>query len=474
MKKSLFNNFIYQFLYQFVVLIIPLALSPFLTRTLRESSLGIFTYVDSIAYYFIIIGMLGISRHGQRLISQNSDDQRLLRKSFWSLFSVHIVFCTIAVVLYFLFISIFVNENRVIYIIDGLYVASAMFDITWFFYGIENFKSVVIKNLVVRLGSCILIFLFIKSPSDLWLYTLINAGSILIGQISVLPQAVKIVPPISFNKTDVKQHIKPLFVFAISVIAAALYTVFDKTLLGIITVKENVAFYEYANKIITVPKTIIGVIGTVMFPRVCRLSKNGDIDAQKRYIGYSFFSTAFIGMGAMFGILAVGQLFINIYYGTSFAICGPIMMALSPVIYIVGTGDVIRTQIMIPNGMDKQFNICILLNAVINLILSIMLIPILGIYGAVIGTLSAELFGLIYQIYLCRDYIKFKDILQSLIPFIIIGMIMFLFVNTISKQLNSSLSDLMIEISGGIAVYFICVLIYLFLFKKDILKRFMK
>ena len=149
-------------------------------------------------------------------------------------------------------------------------------------------------------------------------------------------------------------------------------------------------------------------------------------------------------------------------------------MALSPVIYIVGTGDVIRTQIMIPNGMDKQFNICILLNAVINLILSIMLIPILGIYGAVIGTLSAELFGLIYQIYLCRDYIKFKDILQSLIPFIIIGMIMFLFVNTISKQLNSSLSDLMIEISGGIAVYFICVLIYLFLFKKDILKRFMK
>lgn len=114
-----------------------------------------------------------------------------------------------------------------------------------------------------------------------------DATSILIGQAIMIPQAVKAVRPIKFTKEDVRKHIKPLLVFSISVIASFMYTVFDKTLLGIMSTKENVAFYEYSNKIVNVPKTIIGVTGTVMFPRACRLAAEGNVAGQKKYIKYT-------------------------------------------------------------------------------------------------------------------------------------------------------------------------------------------
>lgn len=83
-------------------------------------------------------------------------------------------------------------------------MASAIFDITWLFYGLENFKSVVIKNALIKIFECICVFIFVKQPNDLGIYAFINATSILIGQAIMIPQAVKAVRPIKFTKEDVR------------------------------------------------------------------------------------------------------------------------------------------------------------------------------------------------------------------------------------------------------------------------------
>lgn len=467
-KQSLSKNMAFQFIYQGLILVIPLVLSPYLTRTLQETALGIYSYTNSVAYYFVILALLGISRHGQRIISQSSENDIELRKNFWSLFTVHSIISVIVLGLYLLFIKVFVAENTLIYLIQTFYVLSALFDITWLFYGLENFKSVVIKNTVVKVIECILIFLLIKNPNDLWKYTLISTNGILFGQIIMLPQAIKLVPPIKFKVKDCLKHIKPLLVFSISVIAVSLYTVFDKTLLGLLTNKENVAFYEYSNKIITIPKTIIGVVGTVMFPRACKLAAQGDEAGQKKYINYSFLLTSIIGMGSIFGLCAIGNSFAIIYFGKSFAICGYLIIALSPLIYIIGIGDIIRTQYMIPNHLDKQFNICILLNAVVNILLSTSLIPVIGIYGAVVGTVSAELFGIIYQVVICRKFINCKDIILTAVPFICIGGVMFGAIKGLQYFLVDNLLAMVIEIFVGGGIYLILTVVYLFKYKKEL------
>lgn len=466
-KQSLSKNLVFQFLYQGVILVIPLILSPYLTRTLQETSIGIYSYTNSIAYYFVILSMLGIFRHGQRVISQNSDNEIGLRKVFWSLLTVHIFISAFFAICYLGFIVFCVKDYKTIYLIQAFYVISAMFDITWLFYGLENFKSVVVKNALVKIIECALIFAFVKTPNDLWKYTLISSGGIFIGQIIMFPQAIRVVKPIRFSKEDAMQHIKPLLMFSISVIAASLYTVFDKTLLGIMTTKENVAFYEYSNKIVNIPKVIIGVVGTVMFPRACKLANAGDVKGQKKYIDYSFLITAAIGMGSIFGLLAIGKPLAIFYYGESFSICGIVIMALSPLIFIIGIGDIIRTQYMIPNHMDKQFNICILLNALVNIILSTTLIPIIGIYGAVIGTISAEVFGIVYQMILCKKFIKPEEIIKISIPFTIAGGIMFCVIRLLGHFLSDGLGTLLIDVLIGTGIYILIVCIYFAVFRKD-------
>lgn len=469
-KESLSKNLVFQFLYQGLILVIPLILSPYLTRTLQERALGIYSYTNSIAYYFVILSLLGISRYGQRIISQSADDETLLRKNFWSLFIVHILNSLVVLFLYGLFVLVFTKEDKLIYLIQGFYVASALFDITWLFYGLENFKSVVIKNAVVKIGECILIFVFVHSPSDLWKYTVISTMGLLLGQVVMLPQAIHLVPWMRFARKDMKRHIKPLLVFSISVIAVSLYTVFDKTLLGLLTNKENVAFYEYSNKIITIPKTIIGVVGTVMFPRACRLAAWGDSEGQRKYIGYSFFLTSVIGMGSIMGLIAVGKQFAVLYFGKNFAVCGNIIIALSPLIYIIGIGDIIRTQYMIPNHMDKQFNICILLNALVNIILSTSLIPVVGIYGAVIGTVSAELFGIVFQLIICRKFIQIKDILDTAIPCLAGGVVMFGVIKLLQIRIGNGMLELGFEILIGMVLYCGLIAGYIKVYQKELYK----
>lgn len=477
-KQKLSRNFIYQFLYQIIILIIPLILSPYLTRTLGDTALGIYAYANSVAFYFVEFAMLGIAKYGQRLIAKNAENQQKLRESFWSLFAIHLIVSVLSLTCYLFFSGVFVQSDRVIFVIEAIYVASALFDITWLFYGLENFKKVVLRNAVVKITELLLIFYLVKSPSDLWIYTLISSLGIFIGQIVLIPSAIKSIPPIKFDIKTMLLHFKPMLVLSVSVIAVSLYTVFDKTLLGLLTTKENVAYYEYSNKIVNIPKTFVSVIGTVMFPRACVFVANKDIQNQKKYIYYSLLLTGFIGMASIFGLLGVSNLFVNIYYGPSFSQCASIIIGLSPLVIIIGIGDIIRTQYMIPNEMDRQYILCSIYNAIVNIVLSLFFIITLPaeykILGAVIGTVSAELFGCTYQFIICRGFIKAKDIVSALFPFAIIGGIMFCVLKVMATYMSNTAFSLIIQMIFGGVVYLFLSLIYFSLFQKPILFKILE
>lgn len=463
--QSVKKNFIFQIAYQVVILVIPLIIAPYLTRTLGSNALDDYEFTYSIAYYFVLVAMLGISRHGQRIIAARREDKQALGKAFWSLYLVHAAFSVVAILAFVVFTAVFGGDYKTIYFIQTLFVASALFDVTWLFYGLENFKSVVIRNFIIKIVECVLIFCLVKTTSDLWVYTLIMASSLCLGQLVMLPQAIGFVKPVKFGWVDVKEHFKPLFVLFIAVVASTLYTVFDKTLLGIMLPNENnVAYYEFSNKIISVPKTVISVICTVMFPRVCAAVARGDDKSVRKYVNYSLQFTCFLGLGAIFGLLGIANLFAVLYYGESFAVCGDVIIALSPNIFIIELGNIVRTQYMVPNKMDMHLSVSYIINAVFNLVLSIALIPVLGIYGAVIGTLAAEICGLIFQMILCRKFLPVKDVLITMIPYALFGAVMFGLIFVIRLYFNATWWDLLLQVAVGGLTYCALSAVYLFCF----------
>lgn len=471
---SVKKNFIYQFLYQFIILVIPLVISPYLTRTLGSHALGIYTFTYSIAYYFVMFAMLGIVRHGQRIVAERKADTTLLRRAVWSLIAFHTLISVIVLVAYMAYAFFLCKNNQAVAIAQGIYVFSAVIDLTWIFQGLEKFKTVVIRNAIIRLAECVLIFSLVKGQDDLLIYTVIMSLSVCLGYLVMIPQVIRLIKPIKFSCKDFTEHIKPMLVLFVAAIAISLYTVFDKTLLGILSDVDNVAFYEYSNKIITIPRTFIMIISTILFPKACKLLAVGDEKGVEKDLETSLMINYFIGFASVWGLLGIGELFATVYYGVSFAECGAVIMAMSPLILIVGLGEVLRSLYLYPLKKDKIMVAILFMNAAINLALSTMLIPSMGVYGAVIGTTVAELFGLIYEMVLCRRYLKISRFLLAGIPFCIIGFVMYVAVTAIALVTEANVWGLLIQILTGAVVYSVLALVYCYrtnITVKSILQR---
>ena len=382
---------------------------------------------------------------------------------------VHFLFSIAAVIFYSAFVAIVVKDNQDIYWLYLFYVSAALFDITWLFYGLENFKSVVAKNLLCKIAVFTTILFFVQKPSDLPIYTFIETISLVLSNILLFPFVFRHVKPIRFGFKDCLEHLKPMLILSISVIASSLYTVFDKTLLGIMTTKENVAYYEYSNKILLVPKAFVSVIATVLFPKACSLASKGDYDGRAKYANYAYVGLSAISFASIFGLLSVGRQFAVLYYGTEFAICGDLIIALSPIIFIIGLGDIVRNVFLIPQKKDLPYVVCLCLNAMVNLVLTFIFIPRLGIYGAIIGTTAAELFGLVFQCIYCRKEISFSAILKSVLTFFFVGFLMFSVLKIYDSFVEGqSLYHILFKILVGIVSFVLFSMICIKIVYKDL------
>lgn len=459
-NESIKSNFLFQIIYQIIILVIPLVLAPYLARTLGDVQIGEYTYSYTIAYYFVLLAMLGINKYGQRSIATSKSDEIKLRKEFWSLYLIHAFFSLLSFVFYLLIFVIILSENRLLYLILGIYVISALFDVTWLFYGLEKFKSIVLRNALVKIIECLCIFIFVKKPGDIYIYTIIMSSSILLGQLLVLPIVFKNIKFIKVTFKDIKKHIIPLLVFSISVISATLYTVFDKTLLGLLSTKSDVAYYEYANKIISVPKSIVLVVGNVIFPRACLTDTMDNQNQTDKYYKYALIFTYFVCFASIFGLFSVSNLFSDLYFGESFSKCADLMKYLSFMILIISFGDIIRNMFIIPYNKDLFLTICVLSCAFVNIILSIIFIRLLGVMGAVIGTTVSELIALIVQIVYCKKKINFRITLKYLFPFLIAGGCMYLTIYFVKFLSNSNIISLLIQVALGALVYCTMLIIY--------------
>lgn len=461
--QSLKKNFSYQIIYQVVILIIPFITVPFITRRLGDYNLGNYSYVSSIASYFVTFSALGISFHGVRLIATCRDDSNRLRHSFWSLYITHFIISMITMIFYVV-MCLFLKDSSDLFWIESLYVLSAAFDITWLYTGLERFKGVVILNLFIKILTTALIFIFIKGKDDIDIYVWIEAGSVLLSQLILFPWAIKHIKPIRVTVRECLAHIKPMLVFFIGSVAVALYTTFDKTLLGIEATKESVAYYAYADRIISIPRSIMAVVTVVTTPRACALLEQNKVEEAGKYVHFSLLFVTFLGIGSFAGIMALGQQLAVVYYGADFAESGNMMLLMSPLPYIVLIGTIARQEYIIPMHYDTKAQVILIVSAIVNLGISAVLIPLVGPYGAIYGTWAAEFLGTFLDVFYARKILRPLDILRTFIPFAIFGAVMYIVLYFLQKDVwDYSISHLISLIFIGLFIYcFLSLLFFLF------------
>lgn len=459
--KSLQKNFLYNVLYQILLVILPLITAPYISRTLGATAVGVYSYTYSVAYYFLLIAMLGIGNHGNRSIAAVRDDRKKLNKTFSSIYSLQVITFSIAILAYAIYLVLFVKDNRLIVLLQLIYVTSGLFDIGWLFFGLEQFKLTVARNTLIKISTVVLMFVFVHKPSDLWKYTLIMSAGTLFSQAYLWLYVKKYV---SFEKCSVKEitsNIKPVLILFIPVLAYSIYKVMDKIMLGNMSSYDQVGFYNNAEKIINIPMGIITALGTVMLPRMSNIVANGDKKRVDDYIRISAKLVTLLSSAIAFGLMGVSSVLAPVFFGDEFIACGEIIRLLSVTVFFIAWANVIRTQYLIPNKRDSIYLTSTMVGAILNLIINWMLIPKYQANGAAFGTIVAELSVMLVQMVAVKNELPMRKYIMSYSPILIIGLIMAVLVDRIGIKLGVSVSTLAIQILAGGFFFCIATIAYL-------------
>lgn len=419
MKKSVKKNFIYNIIYQILILIIPLLCAPYLARTLGSDGIGTYSYAYSIVYYFMIFTLLGVENYGSRMIAKNSNDIKKKSRTFFEIYAFQCLCGSLLLIFYLLF-CIFLNfQSKNVFLVETFFIVSALFDINWFFFGIEKFKATITRNIVVKLLSLVLIFVFVKGPNDLIKYAFIMSFSTFLSQILLFPFLKGEIVFVRIHLSDLKKHIIPNLKLFIPVIAVSIFKMIDKVMIGSFSTMNEVGFYENAEKIIKVPISLISALGVVMMPRITNLLANNDSEKVRLYIDKSIKFINFLTFPMMFGIISISSLFIPFFYGSDFNKSSSVLIYLSLTIPILGWANVIRTQYLIPKEKDKTYIYSAIAGAVINVFINFLFIPKYGAIGACYGTVLSEIIVAFIQSFSVRKELPLIGYLKSaIIPFI--------------------------------------------------------
>lgn len=458
-KKSIVKNYIYNLIYQMLTIVLPLVTTPYLSRVLGAGPIGIYGYTLSIVTYFILFGSLGIAMYGQREIAYVQDKKEEQSKNFWEIVIFRVITMTVALIIFYLTFCL-KGEYSLYYKILILELVANAIDISWYFQGVEDFGKTVVRNIIVKSLSLVCIFIFIKSPEDLWKYFLIYTVANVFGNLTMWMYIPKILPKVRLKDLNLIKHIKPTLALFIPQIATQIYVVLDKTMVGNITGNmSEVGYYEQAQKIVKALMLVVTALGTVMSSRIANTYATKSYEEVKEYLRKSFKIVWFLGMPIMLGLIAITPNMVPWFYGEGFEAVIPLLIATSPIILAIGLNNVTGIQYLIQTGKQNIFTISVTVGAVINVIFNFVLIKIIGTVGASISSVLAEVIILFVQLYYLKEEITIKDVIEDSFKYIISGIIMAIIVYGISLKMNIGIISTLIQIIIGGIIYVLVLII---------------
>lgn len=467
MARSVRTNYLYNLIYQITAILLPLITMPYVSRVLGPQGVGTNSLTNANTQYFMLLGTLGITMYATKKIATVRENRRKLRQTFWEIFSIKFIGCMISYIIFVLVLGIR-SSLGLYYMLQGFFILSSAIDISWYFVGIEDFKNASIRSFLVKIISVFLIFIFVKDSNDLWQYILINSLTMFIGQFVMWIYVDKSTFSFkSLDKLKLRRHITPILVLFIPQVATQIYTVLDKTMLGVFSPTVEVGYYDQSQKIVRILLTILTSLGTVMMPRIASLISKNQHDIVKNTLKKSFTIISFLAIPIAFGIMGVSDRFIPMFFGYEYLSVIPLLKISSILVIIIGVGNVFGTQYMIAVGKNKEYTISVCVGAAVNFILNLILIPKFSALGAVIATVSAEFSIALIQLWYSREIVDISWIKETY-KYWISGIVMLIIVSFLGEGTYRNIFILARQIIIGSIVYFGILI----LLKDNIIKNF--
>ena len=453
-EKNMFKNFLYNTMFTVLNLLFPIITLPYVSRIIGAEGIGKVNFSNSIVNYFLIIASLGIPLYGVREIAKVRKDRKKLSQAFSEIFIVNFLSTILCIVSYYLMVSnlVYFSKEKLLFLTVGINLFLNIFNLDWFYQGLEEYKYITIRSVIIKSISIIILFIFVRTREDYIKYALINiiaiSGNNLINMVNI-----RRFTSFTLKGLNIKKRIRPILVLLSIQVSVNIYINLGTTMCGILADEVSVGYYSNAVKINKIIVTVVTSISTILLPRLSFYIENNEVDRFNEIVSNVFKIIIFAGIPASIGMLFVSENIVNIMFGAEFMPAIKTMQILSPLIPILAIGNLFGTQVLMPIGEEKKLLASVVAGSIVNFTLNMILIPIYRENGAALATVTAELIVMIIQVRYALKFVKVKIEKKDLSAIIFSNLVMIICLVIIKLYIKGVFLNLIVSVLSAGIIY---------------------
>ena len=401
--STLKKNILYSGILTTANYIFPLITYPYVSRVLGVANIGACNFVDSIINYFLILSALGIGTVGIREIAKNKGDKPDLQKTFSQLFTINTISTTIALVALLIAMHAIpkLQENYDLMWIGVLKLVFNYLLIEWFFKGLEDFKYVTNRTILVRCLYVLSVFVFVRTTNDVSTYYFLTSAAIAVNAIINLVYARRFIK-FKLCFSSLKVLTKSVCTLGVYNILTSLYTTFNVAYLGFVSSETQVGYYTTSTKIHTIILMAFTAVTGVMMPRMASILSEKKYSEYERLIKKSVLILFVFSIPCIIFIEVFAPLIIKIIAGSGYEGAILPLRIISPLVLIIGLEQILITQSLMPMGKDRAVLINSIIGAIVGIVANLILVPHLASVGSAIVWLLSEIAVMLSAFYFFR------------------------------------------------------------------------
>lgn len=470
-KKSISKNSIFYMLYEVLNVLFPFLTGMYVARILLPTAVGNISYAQNIAQYFVILAFLGIPTYGLREISKVRYDQVKLSEIYSELVIINFCSTLIFGTIYLLLIITYppFRDNIHLYLITGGAIAINVLNNSWLYTGLEEFQFISLRNIFFKCLAFIALVLLVKSPADYLKYAAITvmgtAGNYIIN-VLYAPRFVKF----TLHNLRFRRHIKPIAQLVVVNLAIELYSLVDVTMLGLISTKENVAYYSYAHKIYKILIQVINSFTMVIVPRLALYYQEKEHEKFNNLLSKDLETIFVLGLPIIIGLQVVAYDAVKLLYGVAFINSAPVLRMLSFLLIVSPIGYLLGSRILLVTNNESKMITCVMAGAIVNIIGNAILIPRFAHIGAAIASIISEIVVMIVYVNFGKSYYKLVGIKADCFKMILSAIIMGSIISFVGMFISHLFIRVVVQVVSAVILYFAL----LYLLKERIVREYTK
>ena len=463
MAQSVKVNYILNLINTGTQMLFPLITFPYVCRVIEADGIGQINFFQSIISYISLFTCLGIPMYAIREIARDRSDVVQMNRTAMEILLLHSMLTLVgyAIVAILCLTVPQIQVNIPLFLILSLTIFFTAIGCEWFYQGIEDFKYITIRGLIIKTVSVVLLFIFVKSKTDLLYYGCYTVFGVLGGNIFNFFRLRKYIhrENIIFSELHIKRHVKPVLkVFSFSVVTS-IYLQLNTVLLGFLKNALAVGYFAAAIKVMQMLLTMSACLGSVMMPRASHLIAENKEDEFNRLIQKSYDFTLAIALPMTIGLIFCAPSLITALCGVKFEHSILPSQIIAPIILMVAISNVFGIQVLFPKGKINIVTLCCGIGAVADLILNLCLIPLFSYIGTSIAYLGAEVATTVSMYFIGRRYIPIIYFKKSHLTYALGCIVMAFALYGLSLLQLPTLAILLLQGCCGVLAYFIILCI---------------